>query len=65
MPTNKERADRITAALASYPGDRERARENKARMVDFLADLRHYCHQNYIDFEDCLRTAEGHFNEEV
>jgi hypothetical protein len=34
-------------------------------VVDLLADLRHFCAARRIDFDECNRIAETHFNAEL
>jgi hypothetical protein len=34
-------------------------------VVDLLADLRHFCAARRIDFDECNRIAESHFNAEL
>ena len=34
-------------------------------VIDLLADLRHFCIARHIDFNDCNRIAESHFEAEI
>jgi hypothetical protein len=34
-------------------------------VVDLLADLRHFCAARRIDFDECNRIAETHFDAEL
>ena len=37
----------------------------KSLIADVLADLRHWCHVNNVDFDGALHLSEAHFTEEV
>lgn len=59
MRTNDERADTAGKALAEYAFKPE-----EADVTDLLADLQHYCAKHEINFDNCLKTARGHYDEE-
>lgn len=40
------------------------AEDMDSAVVDILADLKHYCKFEKVNFEDALKTAEMHFKEE-
>jgi hypothetical protein len=58
--TNQERADRCEKAIAAYSDD-----DTRTNLVDFLADVMHWCHLSGDDFRDALETAEMHFDAET
>lgn len=51
-------ANRVATILRSYEGSEH---EN---LIDILADLFHWAHENEIDFDDALRIARDHFETE-
>jgi len=55
-PKNHERVERAALALAELYGD-----EPRADVTDLLTDLRHYCSDREVDFEQCLRLSETHY----
>jgi hypothetical protein len=67
-PTNEDRAQRAHASLEFYV---EKCKQEvwegdlNIEIGDFLADLKHLCRREGIDFEDCLRVADMHFTAEV
>jgi len=68
-PSNQSRADRAEHAIGAYciahPDYIDGLEVDDEIITEMLADLRHYCHANGIDFEMCARMAETHFSEEV
>jgi hypothetical protein len=34
-------------------------------LADLIADIKHFCRQNEIDFDDLLRRANSYFADEV
>lgn len=44
--------------------ERYEIEDKRASVTDILADLRHYCDKNKLDFADCDRIAYGHYTEE-
>jgi hypothetical protein len=65
--TNPERAERARKALEGYSDEYDTV----ANMIDFLADLQHYCSiahavdTNHRTFADLLRIARQHFDAEI
>jgi hypothetical protein len=65
--TNPERAERARKALEVYSDEYD----PDSNMIDFLADLQHYCHiahtldNNQRTFDDMLRIARQHFDAEI
>lgn len=59
---NSERAARALDALDDYREDGRASLEEA--ITDFMADLRHLCGTEEIDYERCSRMAEMHFEEE-
>lgn len=57
-----ERAERAAQVLdlAELNGS-----DPESALVDVLADLMHYCHVTSRDFDESLRIARQHFEEEV
>ncbi len=51
----QQRVKRVHHALESYDGD---------SLVDLLADIRHYCDANNLDFYNLDRIAYEHYLEE-
>ncbi len=39
--------------------------EHEESIIDLLTDMRHFAHQNHIDFESAFMMATGHFEEEI
>ena len=60
--TNEERAVRAVTALKQYM---DADFDEPTNIIDLLADLMHYAAQQDIDFDQCLETAEIHFNTET
>ena len=54
---NIERADRASMAMIQYGGD-------ESDVTDLITDLLHYCRIEGADFDDHLRIARNHFNDE-
>jgi hypothetical protein len=59
MRTNRDRAEDCARLL-----DEMGAEDPETGMIDLLADALHYCNQTSVDFENCLRIAGNHFQEE-
>lgn len=67
IPTNEDRADRAREILRDYCRkvyQLEDGEESASVIGDILADLRHLCAEEGIDFEAPLLMSEVHFNEE-
>ena len=63
---NKSRIDTARFALASACWARgENPDHGEEAVIDLLADLRHHCAVQGIDFQACDRMAEGHFAAEA
>jgi hypothetical protein len=58
--SNQERADRCQDAITAYSDD-----DNYTNLVDFLADMLHFCQFNGHSFPDALDTARMHFDAEI
>lgn len=59
MPINEERATRArTALLAHY-------NNIFTEIIDLITDLMHLCEAEAIDFDECLRLANLHFDAET
>ena len=56
----KDRCIRAEQALAAYSDD-----DPATNLVDFLADILHWCRAEGHDFAALLDTAEMHFQEET
>jgi len=54
--TQEPRASDLESAISQTPDE---------FLVDLLTDLRHWAHQNGVDFEDAVRRADGHFRNEL
>jgi hypothetical protein len=62
--TNPERAERARKALEAFSDEYDPV----ANMIDFLADLQHYCNEVDIGaqtFDDLLSTSRRHFDAEI
>ncbi|MBY0510177.1 MAG: hypothetical protein K2P94_08470 [Rhodospirillaceae bacterium] len=68
LPVRRERARAaLDAYIHAHPDAdrRDLAQETDACVIGgLLADLRHLCAQNGIDFDDRVRTSETHFEAE-
>ncbi|MCK9521181.1 MAG: hypothetical protein M0R74_19485 [Dehalococcoidia bacterium] len=60
---NDRRINNIANVLAMTPYDE--GGSLKDSVVDLLADLRHFCRVEYIDFDEANQIAERHFQVEV
>lgn len=69
-PENSERAERGAAALAKYRdlnpdySGRNADEPDAQALADLLADLRHHCQRDNIDFQAAFRMSEIHYQEE-
>ena len=61
-PTNSDRADRIAKIERSYMS--ETCDTKESFVADLLADIRHYCDENGIDFAREDGMAYQHYTEE-
>lgn len=63
---NKLRSDRAHGALAHYKADllEESGPVYVDDLIDLLADLRHYCAESGINFDDAAKLAFAHFEAE-
>ena len=59
--TNADRVARADSALVNYPRDTE----PETAICDLLADLRHYCDANAMDFGEQDRLARMHYLAEL
>jgi hypothetical protein len=60
MPTNQQRADRASKAIAQYGDDLK-----ESNLIDFLADAMHWCDRNSENFHYVLAQACRHFVNEL
>lgn len=66
-PTNEQRADRADYSLREYSA-RDGARlslDPVNTVLDFLADLSHFCDRHNLDLPDLLRRARNRYREET
>lgn len=63
-PTPEMRADWVRQMIGES-GHWDSGGEFETSICDLLADIKHFCHVNNIDFEDALRRANNHFYEEL
>lgn len=59
-PTNTQRGKWATVALEAYSAEKHEVLD-ETTISDLLADLRHYCHQADVDFDEANRIAEDHY----
>ena len=59
---NEVRAERARLFLELPPYCEN---EYETSIIDMLTDMRHFAHQNHIDFEGAFMMASGHFEEEI
>ena len=68
MTTNEQRAERAWKAATRYQqaanGDSDGDIADET-ITDLLTDLMHFCDEQGIDFESCLRMANMHYEAEV
>jgi len=71
-PTNEDRADRIPPALEAYIATRGDTLEGGPGslpglydLADILADMRHYCDRERIDFNHAVAVSQDHHDQEV
>ena len=67
--TNKDRTDNIHSVilvfLQRYGYEQSEAQQDDYYIRDLLCDLKHFCDEYAIDFENQLRIAEAFYAEEV
>ena len=63
-PENQLRAERILCAATAVEAYRDNMEDPAAIAADMLADLRHYCDTNGLDFADCDRRGRDHYTNE-
>lgn len=61
MIDNRERSIRALDTVINHVKDGE---DLRTKVIDILADIMHMCGRNGIDFQDCLRIATYHYEEE-
>ena len=59
-----QRADKVLRLYAEIEGSEAYEDDAEALLCDLLADLRHWAHENYIDFHSRNAMAEVHYQEE-
>ena len=68
MPSNATRAAIARQALLVNTGNEQEVQADpRSAIVDILTNLMHFCHARQkptLAFNDCLRTARGHFHSE-
>lgn len=63
---NQLRAKFARIALIVNTGDPDEVTADaESAVVDLLGNLKHFCQQRKIDFDDCLRIADNHFQTET
>lgn len=66
---NQNRTDAIASLmlifLQRYGYEQSEAQENNYYVRDLLCDLKHFCDEYAIDFQNELRVAEIFYNEEI
>lgn len=63
-PTNADRAARVAKLMGVY-STMVGEDEGETMVSSLLADIRHYCDAQAVDFDDCLRLSEIHHDTEV
>ena len=67
--TNKDRTDAIASLmlvfLQRYGYQQSEAQEDDYYIRDLLCDLKHFCDEYAIDFENQLRIAEIFYDEDI
>jgi len=56
----RERAERFANQL-----DSQFHRATTSSLIDLLTDAQHWCDREFVDFDDAVRQATGHFNRET
>jgi hypothetical protein len=67
MPTNDERVKAASGALYAYrahKGELRPSEVNQSDITALLTDLRHYCREHGLCFEDANSISRYHFMEE-
>lgn len=66
-PTNQERADRMTPVVDSYCLTLGERREDPSRewLACIVADMRHWCDANGVEWASVTDLAAEHYNEEA
>ena len=69
IKTNKDRTEniyRLMLVFLQYYGFEESEAKNEEWYIrDLLADLKHFCDEHGIDFENQLRIAEMFYDEDI
>ena len=67
MTTNEQRAQRAWQATWRYHQecDDPDGDTTDETITDLLADLMHFCDEQGIEFDSCLRMANSHYNSEA
>ena len=60
MPRNQERVDNARDSLQQYLD----GQSLEEAMIDCLTNLRHLAAAEDVNFDDCIRISEFHFEEE-
>lgn len=66
MNDNDRRAERARLALEAHADDNDLPLdfEPEDRLSDLLTDLRHWAHEDRIDFNLAIRRSQENFNQE-
>lgn len=69
-PTNEERAEWAKTGVLSYAAGKSCTGNpyydpTDDILTDFLCDLMHYARHENVEFRDCMRKAELHYEAEI
>jgi len=62
--SNEERIAAAAVCLATVNGPDEFSADPRSCVIDLLANLMHFGHDEKIDFNECLSIAQDHYREE-
>jgi hypothetical protein len=62
---NDRRIENGARLMHTYSTTTEDSRDGVACLVDMLTDLRHWAHDEKVDFDLAIATSQMHFREEV
>lgn len=63
-PKNLERATRVYEMLKAHPIYSSDIVDLRGAVTDVMADLRHLCEREGVDFEYAIRASESNYNAE-
>ena len=64
-PTNNKRALFANSALSAFVNEVGDSGEEEINLQDLIADTMHLCDAQDWDFDDLVRRARSHYEEEV